>query len=151
EAPLVVLARGEREGIGIARLELREGEPFPAAERQLREPRIGAVAARLEAEHGAHPLHGLECPAERARHIVEAGGVTSAAREQIAQPLAAMGRRGATERIQRDIVLALQPALGVPIGLAVPDEIENWLRHAPRDQSLTAVMSGASGCFMPTI
>jgi hypothetical protein len=62
-----------------------------------------------------------------------------------------MGRLGAPERVQRDVTLTLQSMLGVPIRLAVPDEIENWLRHAARDQSFTTVMSGASGCFIPTI
>lgn len=58
------------------------------------------------------------------------------------------------ERVQRRLVLPLEPALAVPARLAVADEEEaarpaRGLGGAQWAASLTA-MSGAAGFFMPT-
>jgi hypothetical protein len=55
-------------------------------------------------------------------------------------------------------VLALQPALPVPVGFPVSGEIKDGTRHedfgwgrAPYPLGTVMSMSGASGCFMPTM
>ena len=53
----------------------------------------------------------------------------------------------APEWVQRDVPLTLKARLGVPIRLAVADEIDRPLQDEP---SRSSAMSGAPGFFMPT-
>ena len=66
---------------------------------------------------------------------------------QSREPVSYLCRLQAAALVQRNVVLALKAPLGVPVGLAVTDEIEG-----PRqdDPSRSSEMSGASGFFMPT-
>ena len=51
-------------------------------------------------------------------------GVAPLDGEKVAQQLAASRRLPAAQGIERDVAPPLQPALGIPVGFAVPDEIE---------------------------
>ena len=65
-----------------------------------------------------------------------------------------MRRLRAAARIERHVVPALQPAGDVPVGLAVADVIDRSaaaLTVAADHSFLPTAMSGASGCFMPTM
>ena len=55
-------------------------------------------------------------------------------------------------------MLTLQPPLAVPIGFPVPSEVEDGPRHNESREAAPLYffgtvmsMSGASGCFMPTM
>ena len=78
---------------------------------------------------------------------MEVGRGAAVAREQVAQDVGALRRLRAAAIIERDVVPALQPALDVPVGQPVPNVIEHGAYH----QSFATLMSGASGCFMPTM
>src|SRR4029078_3412018 len=99
---------------------------------------------------GAHQLHGLTRPAERARHVVVVGDGQVALRKHLLHHRAAARRLAPAERIERNVVLALQPALAIPVRLAMTDEIENGLRHGYRGYFFDTVlsMSRGGGWFM---
>jgi hypothetical protein len=137
------------------RQQLGIGDALPASECEFRQPRVGAIVHRLKPKRRAHDFHGCPRPSERAGHEVEGAGIAPVTRQQLAEDLAAVNRLGPTERGQLGMVLPLQPALPVPLGLAMPDvEEEGCLLNsgaaARRPQSLTTDMSGASGRFIPT-
>ena len=124
----------------------------------------------MQADRVPHQFHGLAGAGERARDIVE----VLERRDEAAQPPAGLLGLDAAEIVERNVALPLQARLGVPIGLAVADEIERVKRarhgvaparrsapergrQAERDRattsdahSLSSVRSGASGFFMPT-
>src|SRR6478672_3347133 len=77
--PLVMLAGGD--ALGIARMQLRDRESFPFAERNFRKPHLQAVATRRQPEWRAHPFPCFAGACKRAGHIIEIGGVAAAARE----------------------------------------------------------------------
>src|SRR5277367_1977259 len=124
---------------------------------------------RRQTERRAQYLHGFASTLQRTRNIDKAVGATVVAREQIAQQFAGIFRLQSAARVEQRVPAALQPLLGIEIGLAVADVIED--RHArtvarpagcrssiitgfsqaPERHSLPTVMSGASGCFIPTI
>ena len=89
---------------------------------------------------------------QRARHISKVAGALAVAREKIVQQFSAIDGLLTPARVEQRIAPSLQPRFYVEIGLAVADEIED--RHdgsaRPRHHSLPTVISGASGCFMPT-
>jgi len=70
-----------------------------------------------------------------------------------------MGRLDAAEIVQRNILLALQLAVRVPLGFAMANVIDGRCGHRNVSYSLgyslpptelTSEISGASGRFMPT-
>ncbi len=62
-----------------------------------------------------------------------------------------MLRLRAAVGIERHVAAALQPLLGVPLGQAVPHVIDDGHEVSGRAYSFATAMSGASGCFMPTM
>ena len=145
EAPLVGLAPAD--DVLVARQHVVVGQSLPLAEGDLGQPVVGAIRGGREAERRAHQFHRLSRAHQRARHIVEVGGREAVALQQVAQDVAAADRLRAAFLVERDIVAALQPLLHVPVGEAVADVIEDGQDH----HSLATTMSGASGCFMPTM
>jgi hypothetical protein len=122
ELPLVGFPLGN--DVGVPQHHLRVGQPLPFAEGYLGQPRLDPVAGGRDAKRGSYDRHGLTCPRQRARHVVEVRGRASFAREQIAQNLPAANGLHAARLIERDIEVALQPAGDVPVGQAVADVIE---------------------------
>ena len=62
-----------------------------------------------------------------------------------------LGRLPASDRVQRNVLLSLKPAIRVPVRLPVSDHVDKHARDSGTDtQSLTTEMSGASTAFMPT-
>src|SRR5207302_11061484 len=110
-------------------LQLRKGEALPTAEGQLGKAGVGAIAGRVEAEPGPHELHGLSGAPEWTRDEVEPFWIAAVAIEQVAHDLAATRGLAAPDGIERDVVLTLQPAFRIPVGLAVAHEVENRRRH----------------------
>src|SRR5262249_53933108 len=125
------------------------------AERDLDKPLVDRKVRRLEIERRAHDLHGRARASERARDKAELGRRLAVAGEQIAQYLAAARGLRPPFGIERHIVAALQPLLHIPIGEAVADVVDRRRRHgdacAARAYSFATLISGASGCFMPTM
>src|ERR1039457_3354434 len=148
EMPFVVLALSDV--LWVAHVQLRDGKALPFAEGDFREPRLAPETLRAKTERRARQFHGLAGARERARYIVEAGGIAIVTREQVAQDFTAMAALRAAARIERDVAAALQAAGNVPVGLAVADVIDGRPRHC-RDRHYSTVKSGASGCLMPTM
>jgi hypothetical protein len=130
-------------------VQLRNRKSFPVAEGDLRKLRLDCVAAGRQAERYPHQLHGGAGASERTGDKIEACGADGFAREQIAQDTAAMSGLLTPARVERYVVAALQPAFDVPVGLAMTDVIDDWRQriYSPLPTSI----SGALGCFMPTI
>ena len=118
----------------------------------LDQPRVGAVAlgvspiaARTSSIVSRVRLSGLATKSKSAGSAISSASL---------RPL----RDGlrAAERVEGDVGLALQPVLGVPVGLAVTHEIDKRKHAEPMrlaeatGQSLIVEMSGASTAFMPT-
>ena len=61
-----------------------------------------------------------------------------------------LGRLAAAIGVEGNVALSLQAALDVPVGFAVPDEVEATAGSAMRSGLVERDKSGASGFFMPT-
>ena len=72
---------------------------------------------------------GVARPPERARHVVEVGKIAPVAGNQVVQNFAGSNRVRLPRDGQAGIVLTLQPALCVPLRLAVTHVIEEGSRH----------------------
>jgi hypothetical protein len=98
---------------------------LPIAKTHLDQPRIGAISVRREPHRGPHPLHGLARAPHRAGDEIEFVGARHQLREFAAVAV------GLLAPVFGDVGLglALQPAFGVPGGLAVADEIDDRARH----------------------
>ncbi len=152
KVPGVLFAHGQQvRGSGF---QVGKGPPVPVAEGHFGEARIKAIAEGIKSERHAHQFHAGAGAVERARDIIEVRRRTAVARQEAAQDFAAALRLGTAGGTQRIVRLALQPLLGVPLGFAVADVIEDGRLHRrlvrPHSLWLT-VISGASGCFMPTM
>src|SRR5690242_10977012 len=164
EVPFVALAL--RQGASVSRLDFRQGQAFPLTVSDLDQSRVDLVVMRLKSERSPQDLHGLTRALERAGNIFEMLRLAAFALEQIVQQDSAFRRLAAAMRVEHVVAPTLQPALTIEIGFAVSDVIEDGharfavadLRHrsateqnTPARYSLPTTMSGASGCFMPTI
>jgi hypothetical protein len=115
KVPLALLARRKR--IAFVRQQLGIGDVLPAPECELRQPRVGAIA------------QGCARPSERARHEVEGTGIAPHRAPAVgggsrrSEPPGPDRARSARNRA------ALQPALPVAHGLAVPDVEEEGCLH----------------------
>ena len=148
EVPLILLARGD--ALRVARMQLRDGEAFPIAERYLGKLVVNTIAVGRQAERRPQQLHRLAGTPKRARHIIKFGRVTAIAHKQVAQNIAAVNGLRPPARIQRHVATALQAASDIPVGFSVTDVIDGW-PLSDHYSSLPTAMSGASGCLMPTI
>jgi len=139
KAPLVAFAR--RVCVGVLPAQLLGRAAFPGSESDLDQTFVDAIGIGRDTERRAYDLHGGTCATERARDEVEAARIRSVAREQFAQDLAAAARLRAALGVERDIAPALQPALDVPVGLAVADVIEERRGHGRGPRLVAAIPS----------
>ncbi len=164
EAPLVGFARGN--DVLVPGHDLRIGQPFPFSKCDLGKLSFDGVTDGFEPERGAHDLHRFARSYERTRNIIEAFRSTTLAAEQVLQDGGAASGLRAARRVERHIMPALQPLCNVPVSKAVANIVDGGPRLAPcvarrnasreprRDRhrhSLPTTMSGASGCFIPTM
>src|SRR5581483_4657176 len=151
EMPLVVLARGN--ALRVACAQLRDREALPVAEGYFGKPLVDAVALRRETERRPYQFHGRTRTAKRACDKIEFRDAAAGARKEIAEYVAAARRLHAPAFVERHVAAALQSPDNVPVGFTVTD-VENsrpYLCRLGHQSILPTVMSGASGCFIPTI
>ena len=114
KSPFVALAaRQVPQGLARSR-KLREGEASPAAEGHFQESAAASVRSRRARRpmSAAHQLHGLAGASRAGSNIVEfARRLSRLASSRSRSRSAAALSLHAAERIERDVVLALQPAL----------------------------------------
>src|SRR5215467_11713476 len=161
EIPLVALARIQH--ASASRLDLMQRQTFPFAIGDFNQARVDFVFVRFKTKRGAQDLHRFAGAPERAGNIFEILRPPVIARKQVAQQKSAFRGLLAAMPIEKGVAAALQPALSIEVGLAVPNVIEDRhtlfsasavARNEPKTwcvYSLPTTMSGASGCFMPTI
>jgi len=128
------LYSGNRSAEGIARARLQTlrvdarqigGErPLPVAVVGLLQAVVGAEILSPKAQHAAHDLHGFARAGERARYIVGRGDGGQQGTQRLS---VALGLR-APARVHGDIGLALVAGFRIPLGLAVADEIDRYVR-----------------------
>src|ERR1035441_6037031 len=92
EMPFVVLALSDV--LRVAHVQLRDGKALPFAEGDFREPRLPPVTVDAKSERRARQFHGLAGARERARYIIESGGIVAGSRKQVAQDVRATCRVG---------------------------------------------------------
>ena len=85
--------------------------------------------------------------------IGQVGPVAAVAREETGEHVAGMRRLPAAEFVERNVQRALQPAFSVPRGLAVADVVDDGagMAELAANPCASSEISGASGCFMPTM
>ncbi len=127
EAPFVAFALGD--DILVAREHVLVGQAFPFAEGDLDQPLVDCVALGWQPQRRAHQVHGLAGAAERARDVAQFRGRPAVAFEQVAQDLAAGDGLQAALGVERHVVPALQPVLGIPVGEAVADVVDDGRGH----------------------
>src|SRR5690606_41371408 len=125
-------------------------EPQAVAEMTLHLRWLGTVGWRRQAHLGEDQFHRLAGALQRTGDEIE----IVRAVDQFGQPPAVAHGLAAAEIGHVGVGLSLQPELGVPAGLAVPDEITERghagsLSRGRLRQSLTVEMSGASTAFIP--
>ncbi len=94
--------------------------------------RIDAIAAGLESQRSTDQFHGDAGARQRAGDVIEIAGRLLAQRQKLAQDFSAALRLRFAGRVQRRVGLTLQPAAGIPVGLAVADVIEDRPPHRRR-------------------
>src|SRR5450756_1292210 len=94
--PFVVLALGDV--LRVAHVQLRDGKALPFAESDFRERRLAPVTVDAKSERRARQFHGLAGARERARYIIESGGIVAGSRKQVEQELVAMAALRAPAR-----------------------------------------------------
>ena len=121
EIPLVGFA-GPGAG-GIARRDLGPGQPLPFAEGQLAQRRRLRIGEGIELQPLTRQLHRLAGAAER-RGDERLRRLQFADRRghPLGEPLADRRGLGAAAAVERNVALALQPAVGVVVGLAMAHE-----------------------------
>lgn len=123
EIPAIVVAIAGANG--IAQTDLRPGLSFPDAEADLAQPRVIDQITGLKVERLAQDTRRLARAQHRAgmkRNLIQdlVFALLHASRE-----MAGNSRRlPSTMRIECDIRMALKPPAAIPVGLAVPDEVE---------------------------
>ncbi len=125
--PFVLFACGD--ALWIARMELRDRESLPITEGNFGKSLLKAITIRRQSKYRAHKLHGLAGASERAGHIVEVRGASTASRKQVTQDVSAMAGLRATPPIQRYVMPTLQTTGYVPVGFSVTDVIDRRRRH----------------------
>src|SRR5690242_6772205 len=137
----------------IARVQLQDRKAFPRPEGDFDEPLFDFISRCRQADFATRDFHRLTCAAKRAADKIEFIRTAAGTVEQAAENNAAVGGLRATAFVERNVISALQTARHVPVGLAVADVIEG--RPFPCRRAhysfLPTVMSGASGCLIPTI
>lgn len=117
------------------------------AERHLDEARIERHLGERLGEGGADPLHGLAGAAERRGVPGELAGAAVAALQQLGQQLAVQVGLSTAVVVERNVLRPLIPTLGVPVGFAVPDEVE----FRPVDRHRDARKEKGPPCGSPRI
>ena len=135
EGPPVALTLGIAQRIG--RSDFRPGVSFPSAERDFLETIVQPEAGRLETHGTTHQFHRGTGAVKWRGVEVQPFGVEAALRHDATQSAPHRLGLGTTSPVQRNVRLALQPTLPVPIGFAVPDEKESP-RREPRREMLRA-------------
>ena len=127
QRPLFGQALGVENRIGG--LHFRQGRALPFAIADLAQPRIERVILDRQLQGLAHQLHGGAGAAERARDIRQPHRVMAVACDQLAQDVAGLHGLDPAERVERNVLRALQAAECIPFRLAVADVVDRGPGH----------------------
>src|ERR1700719_2172048 len=150
--PLLDLA--PREQIGVLRLHLSQRRAFPLAVGDFTQAIVDGVGGKRELQGAAHQFHALPGATKRACNKRDRGRALPVAQKEFGEDAAGVDRLPAAEVVERDVLHALEPALRIPLCLAVTDVIDSRRGHRGLRSSLLRELlreiSGACGRFMPT-
>ena len=113
-------------------LHLRKRRAFPFPITDFAQAIVDGVCLQRKSQDAAHQFHRLTGAPERTGDKANRRRVRPSRAEQISEDMAGMNRLLAAELIERNVLCALEPALRVPLGLAVTNVIDG--RHLMRSR-----------------